>query len=140
MKNHIDRITQLIFATNRLLHEQREQKSEKPCSYLHLVTLVYVRKKNPFMKEIAGLLGITPPSATSLINTLAKAQFVKRQADGEDRRTVRIVITKKGDTYLETHKQKAAETLRQNLKRLTFGEQKSLVRILEKLSTPKQSN
>lgn len=134
MGDHIDRIIQHIFATNRLLHEQREQKNEKPCSYLHIVTLAYVRKKRPFMKEIACLLGITPPSATSLVNTLAKTRLVKRQKYGDDRRTVRIVITTKGDTYLKTYKQKAAETLRKNLERLTSEEQKQLEIILEKVT------
>src|ERR1035437_7081387 len=103
MENQIDRIIRLIFATNRLLHEQKEQGSEKQRSYLQLVTLVYVKNKTPLMKEIADFLGIAPPSATSLANTLAKAQLVKRQTDIEDRRIVRIAITKKGESYLEKH-------------------------------------
>ncbi len=134
MENSIDRIIRLIFETNKLLHEQREQKSEKACSYLHMVTLAYVKKKKPFMREIAGLLGITPPSATSLVNTIVRARLVERQADEKDRRTVRIVITKKGEEYLEIYKQNAAETLRKNLRRLTIDEQKQLTAILEKVT------
>lgn len=134
MESHIDRIIKLIFATNRLLHEQRESQNEKTCSYLHVVTLSYVKKKRPLMKEVAIALGITPPSATSLVNTIARAQLVKRQADAKDRRTVRIVITAKGEKHLELYKQKAAETLRQNLKRLTSEEQEQLTTILEKIN------
>lgn len=134
MESHIDRIIKLIFATNRLLHEQKESQNEKTCSYLHVVTLSYVKKKRPLMKEVAIALGITPPSATSLVNTIARAQLVKRQADANDRRTVRIVITAKGEKYLERYKQKAAETLRQNLKRLTSEEQEQLTTILEKIN------
>lgn len=134
MESQIDRLVSLIFATNRLLHEQKDQGEGKTCSYLHLVTLAYIKKKKPLMKDIAGLLGIAPPSATSLVGTLAKTKLVKRQTDVSDRRIVRIEITKKGEGYLETYKQKAAERLQQNLKRLTLGEQKQLASSLKKIT------
>ncbi len=134
MEDRVDRIISLIFATKRLLHEGRERKSEKTYSFLHLVTLSFVKKNKPLMKDVADYLGIAPPSATSLVNTLAKAHLIKRQVDVNDRRTVLIMISKKGEEYLELHKQKAMEMLRRNLERLTGEEQKQLVAILEKIT------
>lgn len=134
METPIDRITTLFFAFKKMFHEQREQKKESTCSYMHLVTLGYIKKEKPLMKDIASLLGITPPSATSLVNTLVRTQLVKRQADTKDRRTVRIVIMPKGEKYLETYKRKVTKRLQENLQRLSLGEQKQLAVLLEKIT------
>lgn len=134
MENRIDRIISLFFATHRMLHEQKEQGNKKCCSYLHLATLVYVKKNNPLMKELADFLGISPPSATSLVDTITKSELLERKADMNDRRVVRVRITKKGERYLEAHKQKVAEILRQSIGKLTAKEQDQLSAILEKIS------
>ncbi len=133
MSDRIDRIISLIFTTRRMLHEQRQPQKGKGSS-LHLITLGIVQNKSPLMKELADYLGITPPSATSLINKLAKDEFVYRQADKVDRRIVRILISKKGQRFLETHKKLMAEKMRSNLSRLSTSEQQELEKILKKIS------
>ncbi len=134
MSDRIERIISLIFTTRRMLHEQRQAHRGRNCSFLHLITLSIVQNKMPLMKELAEYLGITPPSATSLINKLAKDELVYRQVEQADRRIVRIVISKKGQNFLETHKKLVAEKMRLNLNRLSVGEQQQLEKILEKIS------
>ena len=134
MESRIDHIISLIVSTKRMLHEQKEPHKGKNCSFLHLISLGYIQQSKPLMKEVAGFLGITPPSATSLMNNLAKSELIYREADKDDRRIVRIIISKKGEKFLEAHKSVMAEKMRTNLSRLSVEEQKQLEKILEKIS------
>ena len=76
MADRIGRIIGLIFTTRRLMHEQ---KTGKTGSFLHFITLSYVKAEVPSMTEIAGFLGVSSPSATSLIRNLAAAGLVARR-------------------------------------------------------------
>jgi len=134
MNKRIDRIISLIFTTRRMTHEQKEPHKGKNCSFLHLIALKYVQEQKPLMKEIAGFLGVAPPSATSMVNTLIRSELVHRQAEAGDRRSVRIAITKKGEKFLEAHKKRMAEKMREKLGRLTATEQQQLEKILTKIS------
>jgi len=87
------------------------------------------------MKDLAGFLGIAAPSATSLVNTLAKSELVYREADKTDRRIVRIIISKKGEKFLAAHKKFMAEKMRANLNKLSIEEQQRLEKILEKINS-----
>jgi DNA-binding MarR family transcriptional regulator len=135
MSSRIDKIVSLIFATRKMISEQKEPHKGKNCSFLHLVTLSFVREHKPLMKEIADFLGVAPPSATSLVNTLAKSELIYREADKNDRRNVKIMISKKGEKFLEAHKSVMAEKMRTNLKRLLPAEQEQLEKILEKINS-----
>ena len=131
MNDRIEELISLIFATRRMMFEQKEANT---CSFLHLITLKYVKDESPLMKDLATFLGIAPPSATSLINNLVKAGLVKRSEDEVDRRIVRIEMTKKGEEYLHSHKKKTTEHMRKNLEKLTVKEQDQLRAILEKIN------
>jgi DNA-binding MarR family transcriptional regulator len=132
--NRIENIVSLVFSTRRILHEQKDFGSEKTdCSFLHIVTLIYIKEHKPLMKDIADFLGIAPPSATSLVNNLAKGGLVKRQTELKDRRIVRIILTKKGEQYWLSHKEKHLNKLRMKLERLTIQEQDQFIKILEKI-------
>jgi DNA-binding MarR family transcriptional regulator len=134
MNKRIDRLISLIFTTRKMMHEQKEPNKGKNCSFLHLITLKYVEQEKPLMKDIAEFLGVAPPSATSLVNTLIKSELVYREADKTDRRNVRILITKRGNTFLEGHKKLMAEKTRANLNKLTATEQHQLEKILTKIN------
>ena len=85
------------------------------------------------MKEIADCLMVTAPSATSLINNLMKDAMVERKEEEEDRRIVRITITKKGNEYLKKEMAAVTNKIRKNLEALTSKEQEQLAKILEKI-------
>jgi DNA-binding MarR family transcriptional regulator len=133
MNNRIDQLTSLIFATHRFLHDQMSHKNDSGFAFLHIVTLKYIREKKPLMKEIADFLGITPPSATSLVDTLAKAGMVNRLDDPNDRRSVQLEITAKGEKLIEEGMTKMKELMKKNLEVLTEDEQESLSKILAKI-------
>ncbi|MEI7620119.1 MAG: helix-turn-helix domain-containing protein, partial [Candidatus Falkowbacteria bacterium] len=63
-----------IFNAGQVLRERaREESNLTDCSFLHMHTLHYIQENGASnMKEIANFLHITPPSATSLVNSLVK--------------------------------------------------------------------
>ncbi len=130
----ISQIISLMFTTRRLMHERISgDKTKSGFSLLQFIALKYIREKRPLMKELADFLSITPPSATSLIDTLIKAGLINRQSDPDDRRIVRIGITKKGEAYIKRGIDKASEHMRESLKKLSVKEQDELINILNKI-------
>lgn len=134
MSEKTERIISLIFSTRRVMHEQSQYR-EKGGSFLQLATLRHIQEKRPLMKELAGFLSITPPSATSLINNLVEAGLIRRENDGHDRRSVRLGISKKGERQLEHWREKLVARMKERLDRLGEKDKDNLIRILTKLTS-----
>lgn len=77
------------------------------------------------VSEISRLLGITPPTVTQLINSLAAKGMVERQPDPSDRRVVRIRLTEQGKNIT----QKARDHMDASLNKLVeyLGEEESIL-------------
>jgi DNA-binding MarR family transcriptional regulator len=133
MKTGLNKIVSLIFTVKRLFHEQLTDEKGKSFSFLQLNTLRFVKQKKPLMKDIADYLAITPPSATSLVDTLTRLGMVRRVLDKEDRRIIRIVITPKGTRYLKESFEKIEGKIKEKLGILTPKEQEDLANILSKI-------
>ena len=133
---NIEQLISMIFAVSRLIRERAKYREKiDPFSFLQLETLRYVAEKdNPSMKDVADYLCITPPSATSLINSLVKAGQLERVHDKNDRRFVRLVVTPKGKTALAGGFKKITTRMRRVLSNLNAKEKNGLFKILEKLS------
>lgn len=52
------------------------------------------------ISEVSDVFGVTPPTVTQLINGLEESGYVKRAADPDDRRAVRITLTDMGEEVL----------------------------------------
>src|SRR5688572_22042152 len=48
------------------------------------------------MSEIARQISVTMPSATAIVDKMVKADLVKRDADPQDRRVIRIALSDAG--------------------------------------------
>jgi DNA-binding MarR family transcriptional regulator len=104
-------------------------------SMSQLEILRYVaEKKNPLMKEVAEHLKIMPPSATVLIDGLAKSGKIRRIADEQDRRLVRLAITNKGRLCLKKGLQKMKSEMQKVFTKLTKKEINNLITIYDKLA------
>jgi len=136
----ISRIVSLIFTVRNLTHEKMVQKNNKNASFLQLITLRFIENEKPTMKEVADYLTITAPSATSLVNNLAKDGLIKREEEKEDRRIVRIIVTQKGEEHLKKGMEYLSQKIRKNLEVLSQEEQEALAKILGKLANNLKSN
>jgi len=137
---NIEQLISMIFAVSRLIRERAKYREKiDPFSFLQLETLRYVAEKdNHSMKDVADYLCITPPSATSLINSLVKTKQLERMHDPSDRRLVRLVITPKGKTALASGFKKITTRMRKVVSNLDAKERNDLFKILEKLGRVNQ--
>lgn len=125
-------LTSLIFTVGRLLRER--SVADLPVSYLHLATLRFINEKNcPPMRDIAAYLRIAPPSATSLVNTLVKQGEVRRVADKNNRRVVRVEVTLKGHKTLTDGTRRKHDLMQKVISGLSEHERSDLKSILEKI-------
>lgn len=129
-----DTVLQRMFEMGRIMKQSAlGSGGSMPLHYIE--TLRFVKDANPTMRDVADYLHVTAPSATSLIETLAKAGFVKRAEDKGDRRVVRITLSQKGKTKLGAAATLRAKALRSIIEKLSLEDQRDLARILEKIIT-----
>jgi MarR family 2-MHQ and catechol resistance regulon transcriptional repressor len=79
-------------------------------------------------------LAITPPSATALIDNLAKEGYVARSADKSDRRAVYLTLTKKGQTVMQKAVCDRCKIFKKLLGKINSKQQLELLNILTKLT------
>ncbi len=132
--DQIGQIISLVFNMRQILHEKMAKNNNCQASFLQVVTLKYIKDKNPPMKDVADYLSITPPSATSLIDNLINSGMITRKFDPEDRRVVKVEITKKGASFIGSHIEEVSRRMRKGLATLTAKEQDQLSKILTKIT------
>ncbi len=130
----LDHLITLIFGVAKQTKEYIKSAEGITLSPGQLQTLKFVHEhKNPLMKDVSGYLCVAPPSATALIDHLSKGEYLDRIADKNDRRIVRLKITKKGQAEVKKSYQIMAKHLKEVLKKLSDTEVKQFTTILEKL-------
>ena len=85
------------------------------------------------MHEVAQFLRVSPPSATSLVNTLVKQGEVRRVEDKNDRRTVRLEVTARGHKTLYDSARRKHGLMQDAIKELNEHERMEFRNILEKI-------
>jgi DNA-binding MarR family transcriptional regulator len=124
----------LLFSTCRFLKESLRKKVPIASSIVQFETLRYiVLHKNTSMRQLAEYLSISPPATTLIVETLVEQHLVERKIVAKDRRLVRLVLTKKGEQFVERAKNIASKTLSKAVVGLTTVEKKQLEVILKKI-------
>lgn len=130
----LDHLITLIFGVAKQTKEYMKSAKGISLSPGQLQTLKFVQEhKSPLMKDVSEYLCVAPPSATALIDHLAKAEYLARVSDKNDRRIVRLEMTKKGKQELKKSYQLMAKHLREVLAVLNEKERENFITILEKL-------
>jgi len=131
--NSTDQIVSAFFNTFRVFKQQLDLNN--PIFHLPLAQMEALRfigeKKKVLMKEVADFLAITPPSATVLVNNLVSLGFVERGFDKNDRRTIRLSLTKKGSLILQKSIKERCKKLTKLLNNLSKKQQVELLDILQ---------
>ncbi len=104
-------------------------------SPLHFEIMLLLRKEKGTLKitEIGERLLIARAQMTHLIDRLAEAEMVERQADSADRRVTNIVLTAKGNAFLEEHGGNIRKATKDILSGLTDKERDDLSASLARL-------
>lgn len=104
-------------------------------SLSHFEVIKYIAEQgNPSMKDIAAQLHITPPSASTLIDTLVAKNLVLRDKTVEDRRTIRIMLAPTAQRILSAIYKKKHSIFNSMLSKLDTKDKVELARILSKCS------
>jgi DNA-binding MarR family transcriptional regulator len=103
-------------------------------SPLHFEIMRLVNEEGSLkITEIGERLQLARAQMTHLIDRLAEAGMVKRQADRADRRVTNIVLTAKGSAFLEEHGGHIWKATKEFLSDLTDEELADLSASLERL-------
>ena len=92
------------------------------------------KHKNTNMGDIAEHFSTTMPTATALIDKLIEAKLAKREDDPNDRRVVRINLTKSGEKLLDEATKQRTEKMNKLLSYLPEQDKLNLLRILNILA------
>jgi len=90
-------------------------------------------KKQVPMKQVADFLGITPPSATSLINNLVLNDILERSYDKNDRRIILLSLTVKGSEIFEKAHKERIKIFEKLMSKLSLEEKNTFLNILQKI-------
>ena len=85
--------------------------------------------------DLATALLCERSTITRMVDRLEQAGLVRRQADAEDRRSQRVVLTREGVSLCDKVTRLYEESLQQRLGVLSRDEQDHLVALLQKLQT-----
>jgi DNA-binding MarR family transcriptional regulator len=82
------------------------------------------------MREVASYLKVAPPTATALIQSFVEDGILDRSTDPEDRRRVRLSLSKKGLRIMEEMKGRKKATFQRIFSSLSDEDCRELSRIL----------
>ena len=91
------------------------------------------------VKDIAQRLNVTSGAITQIIDELVKKDFVNRTEDLNDRRVIRISLSKKTRTIFHELKNKFLEHLEPLFDKLTDEEVQSLSNLIAKVGSASQN-
>ncbi|UOQ95469.1 MarR family winged helix-turn-helix transcriptional regulator [Halobacillus shinanisalinarum] len=121
--------------TNNLIIQWNKMFKES-LGISHILVLSHLKRSGKSRpSDIAGALGLTPPSLTHLSEKLVQKKLAVRLIDDDDRRIIYLAITDKGNSMInKAHKE--GKALRRNLfEKLTEEERQHLLGIYEKLNS-----
>lgn len=86
------------------------------------------------MSEVALDLGITVGTLTKAIGNLVRKGYVQRERSQEDRRVVKITLTKRGKLAYRIHAKFHRDMVKEIIKGMSNTEEKVLINALEKIN------
>lgn len=128
-------LEEVLLSFQRFMEEFLLSEAKKyghQLNHLEVLDLVFKRKKVP-MKEIAKWLNITPPSASSIVDSLVKKKLVKRTTDREDRRITVISLDERAFKMFTSFEQKRNLIFENMFNSLGKEDKNNLARILIKI-------
>ncbi|HWQ65766.1 MAG TPA: methyltransferase domain-containing protein [Methanospirillum sp.] len=99
------------------------------------IEILYTSYFSPVcMGDIASMLDITPSSATDLVNYLEREGYVTRIQDPDNRRSIHVIPTEKGELWILETEEKIYGFLQSHLSRLSPDEQQQFASLCARFS------
>lgn len=108
----------------------QEDREDKAATMLQHMALHFLKEQpNGTVGNLANFLKLSKSSATQLIERLTEAGLVERVHDKEDRRIIRLLITKNGEKEFVEFKKKLMEKMQKIFSKIPAKDIKELIRI-----------
>ena len=111
---------------------KKSQFNDLSITEMHTIEAVGMYKKKT-STEVAKELSITVGTLTVAINNLVKKDYVERVRSEDDRRVVKLGLTKKGKLLFRVHQHFHREMVKRILNEMDKAEEKALLKALKNL-------
>ena len=111
---------------------KKSQFNDLSITEMHTIEAIGMYKKKT-SSEVAKELSITVGTLTVAINNLVKKGYVERLRSEDDRRVVKLGLTKKGKLLFRVHQHFHREMVKNILKAMEQEEEQALLRALKNL-------
>lgn len=111
---------------------KKSQFNDLSITEMHTIEAIGMYKKKT-SSEVAKELSITVGTLTVAINNLVKKGYVERIRSEDDRRVVKLGLTKKGKLLFRVHQHFHKEMVRRILSRMGTVEEHALLKALKNL-------
>lgn len=134
-----EKLNALLVDTFRIILKVEEQAIRKAnkvslsISELHLLETIGKEASPKTASQIAAELDLTLPSVTVGVNKLLKKGLIRKEQSPEDRRAVRISLTKQGEKMNKYHQLFHAKMVRAVSLELSQQEKEAMIHGIEKL-------
>ncbi|HEY6202925.1 MAG TPA: MarR family transcriptional regulator, partial [Candidatus Limnocylindria bacterium] len=91
---------------------------------------VLARKQPQRMSDLAGALDMTAASASALIDRMDQRGFVTRRSDPDDRRTVLVELSRRGQHILDIMERGSSDHFGRLIEKMTSDEREALATTL----------
>lgn len=109
-------------------------KKETGLTFNQIRAINYLAPQKRYLGEIAEDRGVSPASASALVDSLRRAGLVDREIDAVDNRKVLIGLTPEGRSTYERLSDRSQQQLLQLVSSLNKEEAEKLTRLLIKVS------
>lgn len=111
---------------------KKSQFKDLSITEMHTIEAIGMYKKKT-TSEVAKELSITVGTLTIAINRLVKKEYVERIRSEDDRRVVKLGLTKKGKLLFRVHQHFHREMVKGVLNNMTADEEQALLKALKNL-------
>lgn len=137
LKDYSVKLLYIIAAIARLCIEGSKKKiMSVSLTHPEVTVLGYIYYENPCpcMSDIGQVLSLDLSTLTRITDRLVEKNLVIRKSDPQDRRVVRISLTRRGKEIVKNLERERTGIIEDSLRNLTPEERKKLVQLMEKLS------
>lgn len=126
----------VMFEFGRLVRCRAKQEKKHQLTLPQLEALWFISQSGePLMRDVASYLKVKAPSATALIEELAKSGQLVRAANPKDRREVRVRLTPKGGKTLDALIARKSRAIEDILSVISKRERDEFIKLLRLIVT-----
>lgn len=125
----------LGMAITRLARLLRQQAGDDLTPTMRAAVGTIAREGPLTLGELAAVEQVAPPTITKVVTKLEDRGLVEREADPSDRRVARVVLSEKGERWLEGDRRRRHAWLAERIDKLDAAERDRLVRAVDAIES-----